>query len=1354
MPEIKNQFTGGKMNKDLDERLVPEGEYRDAMNIQVSTSESSDVGAVQNILGNTPGCTYDALSTNPLNQNNPISTDSYTVGSISDEKNDSLYWLVAGPSDDFDINNFQPISLTSGGFVANTVSFKDMIMRTNSDLSVAPSGCEPVFVDKYKWCSTLDPSQNSTITDTIVFDDTSLYSNITPGMQATGYSGGSVAWGPALVNSVGSLNTIPVSYQSSTVTTQLPSSNQSVFMRLRTFDSYVPGSVTNSVYDEQFVNAQHNPTKGASNNTYLPGPNQIQFVIPATSAIPSSLGIGSTITTPFGYDVTVDSILTVALFDEYLMGVGLLPNSYHLITANLPSGTNPPSSTLISSVLTSNIINTFGRSQVNNYNAFPANVNSAGAVTYSAGSGICVQPTSQQWLNEIYQILFDPGTINPTGAILEIDNSVGAGTLWPANSCIDPQSVIDPLGTTQSGNGVFTLGPPIEYNTCYSIVECGTNNLVTPSTSNYRNLQLQFIQPGYSAVEAVYIDQSVEMQNVDAVCFESDRVLNFDSNRLITGINIIDDMLFWTDNFSEPKKININRSIEGTDPIGDTHTAIINNATGLSLSNYHPIREEHITVIKRAPKSALTMDLKTARDPRKNYSAVVTISDETNLNNSGLWQQRGAPGPPLNASYPYDFSTFTTDEGNNIMYIRMFADLDGNQNFNLNRWKIGSKVVLKEYDSAGHPPQTPIKDYTIKGEIVAWDYTNSNGVTVDANTFSTTPAPTVYATGPASYCKVAIKITSIARTPQVPTGGNSFLNYAVDLFDESEKLFEFKLPRFSYRYKYEDGEYSTFAPFTTVAFIPGAFDYHAKKGYNLGMTNSLSHLFLRDYITADIPLDVVQIDLLYKEDGSPNVYIVESLRPDSEATIPVFSQLYTSWALNSFEIDKDNIKAALPANQLLRPWDNVPKKALAQEVTGSRVVYGNYQQNYDLVTGGLQYNPLFEVIPIEDDSNVKSIKSLREYQLGVVFTDKYGRETPVISNNSGTFKVDKANAIKKNKLKIKLSNSTSPLDMEYFKFYIKETSGEYYNMAMDRYYNAEDGNIWVSFASADRNKIDIDSFIILKKGVDSEELVEDPARFKVIAIENEAPDFIKIKKNIISDKVSPDTNGANSFLTGANKVPTVGSRTFSIGWWDGINGVPAHSNTAIKNIHESTDDVEYYFQITSDDGAESSTPMRISEIELSENFDPAIPVSGTTNIDWAITLEKPFGTDILKFTDSPNNAANVTKIEDGNRCVFWSYKKENSAEFDGRFFVKIFEEDVFTEYIVNNPTAISDTTSVVSLMKQKIYSFNKLKHIFAWQNASGPLPGPSGSDNYTATKNNTTNTPSLSGYISNWARSR
>ena len=52
MPEIKHTFHAGKMNKDVDERLVPNGEYRDALNIQVRTTSNGDAGAVQNIQGN------------------------------------------------------------------------------------------------------------------------------------------------------------------------------------------------------------------------------------------------------------------------------------------------------------------------------------------------------------------------------------------------------------------------------------------------------------------------------------------------------------------------------------------------------------------------------------------------------------------------------------------------------------------------------------------------------------------------------------------------------------------------------------------------------------------------------------------------------------------------------------------------------------------------------------------------------------------------------------------------------------------------------------------------------------------------------------------------------------------------------------------------------------------------------------------------------------------------------------------------------------------------------------------------------------------------------------------------------
>ena len=53
MPEIKNTFLKSKMNKDLDARIIPNGEYRDAKNVNISRSEGSDVGAIENILGNT-----------------------------------------------------------------------------------------------------------------------------------------------------------------------------------------------------------------------------------------------------------------------------------------------------------------------------------------------------------------------------------------------------------------------------------------------------------------------------------------------------------------------------------------------------------------------------------------------------------------------------------------------------------------------------------------------------------------------------------------------------------------------------------------------------------------------------------------------------------------------------------------------------------------------------------------------------------------------------------------------------------------------------------------------------------------------------------------------------------------------------------------------------------------------------------------------------------------------------------------------------------------------------------------------------------------------------------------------------
>ena len=88
MARINNVFSQGKMNKDLDERIIPNGEYRDAMNIQLSTSDGSNVGVIQNLLGN------------QILSNNINIAGGTCVGTVVDEKDNAIYWFVTDSNRD------------------------------------------------------------------------------------------------------------------------------------------------------------------------------------------------------------------------------------------------------------------------------------------------------------------------------------------------------------------------------------------------------------------------------------------------------------------------------------------------------------------------------------------------------------------------------------------------------------------------------------------------------------------------------------------------------------------------------------------------------------------------------------------------------------------------------------------------------------------------------------------------------------------------------------------------------------------------------------------------------------------------------------------------------------------------------------------------------------------------------------------------------------------------------------------------------------------------------------------------------------------------------------------------------
>ena len=91
MAETTRNFIAGRMNKSVDERLIPNGEYVDAMNIRLGSTEESEVGSVENTKGNNK---LTNLSYNGV----PLSNRAKCIGAYEDGQRETLYWFVHDPA--------------------------------------------------------------------------------------------------------------------------------------------------------------------------------------------------------------------------------------------------------------------------------------------------------------------------------------------------------------------------------------------------------------------------------------------------------------------------------------------------------------------------------------------------------------------------------------------------------------------------------------------------------------------------------------------------------------------------------------------------------------------------------------------------------------------------------------------------------------------------------------------------------------------------------------------------------------------------------------------------------------------------------------------------------------------------------------------------------------------------------------------------------------------------------------------------------------------------------------------------------------------------------------------------------
>ena len=406
------------------------------------------------------------------------------------------------------------------------------------------------------------------------------------------------------------------------------------------------------------------------------------------------------------------------------------------------------------------------------------------------------------------------------------------------------------------------------------------------------------------------------------------------------------------------------------------------------------------------------------------------------------------------------------------------------------------------------------------------------------------------------------------------------------------KPFEKIFPYLSYRWRYDDGEYSPYAPFTEVQFL-SVIDVddseRYKNGFNVFMTNNLE-----DIKITKLPIgreDVVAVDILYTESISSTIYTLRTIE------IPVVERKNNF--LYDIVIPRRSIGTALPNNQLSRHFDNVPLKAKSQEITANRLIYGNYTHQFNQGINEIGEDGFKIAIDTWKKLNGAagpSVKTNRNYTVGVIYIDEYGRQGSLLTQQT-SLDGDNGSAFKTRftyNARIGLSatiKSKMPSWAKYYRYFIKDTSNAFYNMsAFNTYIDGDSGdfesaNVYLQFDSKDRNKITEDSFLIPKRSTHENASGDIPSqihRLPILSIENEAPDIVKnqvLEKNINSISGAASLNNTTALLTDSSGVALAQTTTNQTEiYFTDKNGGLKNTAIALSTFIQSQDNTQPVFE--------------------------------------------------------------------------------------------------------------------------------------------------------------------------------
>ncbi len=499
--------------------------------------------------------------------------------------------------------------------------------------------------------------------------------------------------------------------------------------------------------------------------------------------------------------------------------------------------------------------------------------------------------------------------------------------------------------------------------------------------------------------------------------------LNFSKTNPIIGVNLLEDLLFWTDNRNQPRKINISRA--------------------LNSITYYTI-EDQISVAKLSPVYAIDL-YKTSALELASTATVGTVSG------SGPYTAEITPGltfpeslitigdivyaTPGTSDFTIGEVTAVNTTGPNLVSFTVSSDTIFTSGtislLYVNRDETTMYNVTDEFLPIGG--STAI----VNGAISA-----TNTFVIDdpgLPEFWPKPGQLISSTDPLSDIPPNIRVVSyndttftvvvnanitLADNLEVKFNANPYYN--PDYIGDPTFL-ENKFVRFSYRYKFDDNEYSIFAPFTQIAYIPrqdGYFLYEPNPdplqepiiddetaAYRSTivsfMYNKVNNILLQIKLPCNAnelqsKFKISEVEILYKESDGLAVQTVDVIPYTEIASQAGTGDVYV------YNYQSKKPFRTLPERDTLRVYDKTPVRALGQEIASNRVIYSNYQdkQGYPKF---LNYNVACnEKSPFNLEANTTSlieypnhsVKQNRNYEVGIVLSDKFGRQSGVILSNA------------------------------------------------------------------------------------------------------------------------------------------------------------------------------------------------------------------------------------------------------------------------------------------------------------------------------------------------------------------